>query len=224
MKNVILTGATGMTGSLVLDHCLQSSDVSKVTTLVRRPTGIEHEKLIEVLHTNFLDFSAIKGHFDSQDVAYYCLGVYTGAVDKEEFRKITVDYTEAFADTLHSHSPGATVCFLSGQGADQTGKSRIMFARDKGIAENYLLNLKFKATHIFRPAYIYPSTPRKEPNFSYRLMRFLYPVVKVLYPNGVITSEDLARAIFHTGLHGTKMTILENSDIKAIGEHQQFTT
>jgi hypothetical protein len=37
--------------------------------------------------------------------------------------------------------------------------------------------------------------PRKEPNFSYRLLRAIYPVFRVLFPNQVIPADDLARAM-----------------------------
>ncbi len=53
----------------------------------------------------------------------------------------------------------------------------------------------FPSVYIFRPAYIYPVRPRKEPNFSYRLMRAIYPVFRALFPNGVIRADDLARAM-----------------------------
>jgi len=40
------------------------------------------------------------------------------------------------------------------------------FARYKGEAEKALLAEGFSSAYIFRPAYIYPVEPRKEPNFS----------------------------------------------------------
>ncbi|MEW8470363.1 MAG: NAD-dependent epimerase/dehydratase family protein [Candidatus Thiodiazotropha sp.] len=43
-KNVLITGATGMIGSLVLKHCLESDEVASVISLARRPSGIQHEK------------------------------------------------------------------------------------------------------------------------------------------------------------------------------------
>jgi hypothetical protein len=49
--------------------------------------------------------------------------------------------------------------------------------------------------YLFRPAYIYPVEPRKEPNFSYRLLHTMYPVFRVLLPNQVIRADDLARAM-----------------------------
>ncbi len=135
MKNVIVTRATGMIGSLVLRQCLERSDVANVTSIVRHRGGVEHPKLQEIEHQDFLDFSGITEHFEDQDICFYCLGVYTGQVDPQTFRKITVDFTSAFADALACRSTEVVFCYLSGQGADQTEKSRFMFARDKGAAE-----------------------------------------------------------------------------------------
>ena len=90
-----------------------------------------------------------------------------------------------------------------------------MFARDKGAAENIILDLVFEKTYIFRPGYIYPNTPRKEPNFSYKLMRLLYkPILSKIYPNIGISSEDLAEAMVEIGLIGGKKIIYENKDIR----------
>ena len=58
-------------------------------------------------------------------------------------------------------------------------------------AENALLAAGFPRLYIFRPAYIYPVEPRKEPNFSYRLLRAIYPAFRLLFPNQVIRADDL---------------------------------
>jgi len=215
-KHVLITGATGMVGGLVLDLCLKSSEVSGVTSLVRRASGITHEKLSEVIIPNFLSLDESADYFSSVDVVYYCLGVYTGAVDRELFRKITVEYPEILARVVLAKNPGATFCLLSGAGADRTEKSRMMFAQDKGAVENRLSAMGFPAFHAFRPGYIYPVTPRDEPNVSYRLMRRLYPVLNLVALNFSVTSTDLAAAIFTVGMDGCKLEILENKDIRRL--------
>jgi uncharacterized protein YbjT (DUF2867 family) len=158
---------------------------------------------------------------EGQDVALFSLGAYTGAVPDDEFRKITVDYTVAFAEALFRRSPHATFCLLSGAGADRTEKSRISFARFKGMAENALLAMGFPRVHIFRPGYIYPVQPRSEPNFTYRIFRRVYPAIRPLFPNIGISSEDLAKAMLRAGLAGTPdhdSPILENRDIRRLAE------
>jgi len=214
MKNVIITGATGMIGGIALQQCLDRNDVAKVTSISRKSVGIQHEKLVEIIHDDFSDYSQIEHHFKNQDVCIFCIGVYTGAVSNDLFKKITVDYTEAFANVLRKYNNALTFCFLSGQGADQKEKSRIFFAKQKGIAENILKRLNFKNLHIFRPGYIYPVTPRQEPNFSYKIMRAMYKPVAAIYPNIGLTSVQLATKMVNVGMEGGEMEVFENRDIK----------
>jgi uncharacterized protein YbjT (DUF2867 family) len=93
------------------------------------------------------------------------------------------------------------------------------FARYKGEAENALLAARFAHVYIFRPAYIYPVEPRKEPNFSYRFLRGVYPVFRLLFPNQVIRADDLARAMVTAVVSETGQRVgpvFENRDIRAI--------
>ena len=130
-----------------------------------------------------------------------------------------MDYTVEFARVLHASSPGAVFSFLSGSGADQTGRSRIAFARYKGAAEKALLGAGFPHIYLFRPAYIYPVKPRLEPNLSYRLLRAIYPAFRMLFPNQVIRADDLARAMVDVAVRGEAQRrgpVFENRDIRAI--------
>lgn len=212
-KRIIMAGATGMVGGLLLQHCLQSEAVVHITSLLRKPSGIKHPKLEEVLLDDFTDLSGLEEAFTNKEVAYFCLGVYTGAVPRATFRKITVDMPVAFAERLKTHSPNARLVLLSGAGADRSEKSRMMFAKDKGAAENRLSDLFPGEFHTVRPGYIYPVERRKAPNFSYQLMRSLYPLVRLMGKNHSIKSTDLAEAIFHIGLHGAPGEVLENREI-----------
>jgi uncharacterized protein YbjT (DUF2867 family) len=218
-KNVAVVGATGMIGRLVLRCLLDDPSVASVVSMGRRPVGFQHLKLEEVSHSDFSDCSPVREHLADIDASFFCLGVYTGAVPDAEFKAITVDYVVGFAEALHAESPGGAFCLLSGQGADQTEKSRVSFALYKGMAENALLAKGFGRTHIFRPGYIYPVTPRDEPNLSYRVMRRLWPVLLLVLPNGGVSSEDLARVMVSAGLEGTQgheSPILENRDIRSL--------
>jgi uncharacterized protein YbjT (DUF2867 family) len=166
--------------------------------------GVSHPKLKEVLHQDFADCTPLADVLSGQDAVVYCLGTYTGAVPDAELRKITTDCTVEFARVLRASSPDAAFSFLSGSGADPTGRSRMAFARYKGEAEKLLLAAGFPQVYIFRPAYIYPVEARKEPNFSYRLLRAVYPAFRVLLPNQVIRANDLARAMVDVVLRQTR--------------------
>jgi len=135
---LVIVGATGMVGGYALRCALNQPVVGGVTAIVRRALGISHPKLKEVLHRDFADCSALAETLSSQDAAIFCLGTYTGVVSDEKLRTITVDYTVEFARVFRGSSPQAAFSFLSGGGADPTGRSRLAFARYKGEAENAL--------------------------------------------------------------------------------------
>jgi uncharacterized protein YbjT (DUF2867 family) len=218
---LVIVGATGMVGGYALRYALENPAVASVTSIGRRKVGISHPKLKEVLHEDFANCSALAATLSGQDAAAFCLGTYTGAVSDAAFRTITVDYPIEFARVLRSSSPDAAFSFLSGSGADPTGRSRLAFARYKGEAEKALLAAGFPRVYIFRPAYIYPVEPRKEPNFTYRLMRVIYPAFRALFPNQVIRADDLARAMIDVVVRRSQerqTMVLENRDIRAMVE------
>jgi uncharacterized protein YbjT (DUF2867 family) len=223
-QSLVIVGATGMVGGYALRCALDNSGVKSVTSIGRKKLGISHPKLKEVLHQNFADCSPLANVLSNQDAVVYCLGTYTGSVSDQQLRAITADFTIEFARVFRDRSPNAAFSFLSGSGADPTGRSRLAFARYKGEAEKALLAAGFPRVYLFRPAYIYPVQPRQEPNFSYRLLRALYPVFRALFPNQVIRADDLARAMVDivAGEAGEcRSVVLENRDIRAMVEWVQ---
>jgi uncharacterized protein YbjT (DUF2867 family) len=218
-KRIVIVGGSGMVGGYCLGYALDHPAVESVTAIGRRKLGISHPKLHEVLHQDFGDCSALAQTLSDQNAAVFCLGTYTGTVSDAQLRAVTVDYTIELARVLRCSSPEAAFSFLSGSGADPTGRSRMAFARYKGEAENALLASGFPRLYIFRPAYIYPVEPRKEPNFSYRFLRAVYPVFRTLFPNQVIQADDLARAMVDVVVGGTEVApsrVFENRDIRAL--------
>jgi uncharacterized protein YbjT (DUF2867 family) len=222
-QSLVIVGATGMVGGYALRYALDNSGVKSVTSIGRKKLGISHPKLKEVLHQNFADCSPLASVLSNQDAVVYCLGTYTGSVSDEQLRVITADFAIEFARVVRDRSPDAAFSFLSGSGADPTGRSRLAFARYKGQAEKALLAAGFPRVFLFRPAYIYPVEPRKEPNFSYRLIRAIYPVFRLLFPNQVIRADDLGWAMVDVVLRQTQErqgVVFENRDIRAMVKSQ----
>jgi uncharacterized protein YbjT (DUF2867 family) len=220
-KRLVIVGATGMVGGHALRCALDHPGTERVTSIGRRKLGILHPRLEEVLHEDFSDCSRLEKSLSGQDAAVFCLGAYTGAVSDAELRKVTVDYVIEFARVLRASSPLATCCLLSGAGADPSGRSRMPFARYKGEAERALLAAGFPAVHFFRPAYIYPTEPRKEPTIGYRVLRWSYPAFRLLFPGQVIRADDLARVMVEVAVRGTSEVrgpVFENRDIQVMVE------
>lgn len=212
---ILLTGATGMVGGIIQELALKDERVTQVVSLVRKPSGTAHPKLRELIHKDFADFQSVRTEFKEAHAGYFCIGVYTGAVPDAQFKVITYDYAAAFSDMLKAESPNANMCLLSGAGADQKEKSRISFAKYKGMAENHMIRNAHATTMLFRPGYIYPVKKRKEPNFSYTVFRALYPILGPLMGrNNSIKSTELAEAILDAGLKGNTKVVWENRDIR----------
>src|SRR3989442_1211727 len=102
---VILFGATGMVGQGVLRECLIDASVESVLVVGRSPTGRQHAKLSEILHDNFMDFSAIESRLAGYDACFFCLGVSSIGMDEARYRHLTYDITLAAAKTLSRVNP-----------------------------------------------------------------------------------------------------------------------
>ena len=140
----IITGATGMVGEGVLHECLQHADVEKVLVINRKPCGVKHPKLTEIIHSNFLDFSPIEAQLKGYNACYCCLGVSSVGMKEPEYTRFTYDLTMHVAKTLIRQNPDMTFIYVSGSGTDSSEKGNLMWARVKGKTENDLFKLGFK--------------------------------------------------------------------------------
>ena len=209
--NILVTGGSGMIGSLVIKSALLSPQIDQVISVGRSSSSIKHEKLVEIAKSDFSHWQDID--LTNVDAVLFCLGAYTGKLSTELFKQVTIDYPVALATELKRQNPSSHFVLLSGQGADRTEKSSIAFARFKGMAENQIAAQDLALFNSFRPSYIYPVTPRAEPNFGYKLSRWLYPVFKLMGKRFSITSEQLAQAMLLAVLNKNPNQILENKHI-----------
>ena len=192
----------------------------------RSTIGQRHGKLRERLVKSFSDFTPVEADLAGYDACFFCLGITSAGLSESEYRRVTYDIALAAAHTLLKLSPGMTFIFVSGAGADSSGKSRVMWARVKGETENALLALPFKAVYVFRPAAIRPLHGIRSKtawiNAAYAIFGPLYPVLNALFPNYVTTTEVIGRAMINVARNGASLRILENKDINhAAGETPQ---
>jgi hypothetical protein len=121
-KPLVIMGATGMVGGYAVRYALDSPAVKSTTSIGRKKLSILHPKLKEVLHQNFADRLANHGYtIDPRGGDALPGDVHA------ELRTITAGYTIELARVLRNSSPNDDFSFLSGSGADQTGRSRLAF-------------------------------------------------------------------------------------------------
>jgi uncharacterized protein YbjT (DUF2867 family) len=218
---ILLFGATGMVGQGVLRECLRAADVQLVQTVGRTPTSRHHPRLREVVHRDLLDYQAIESELRNFDACFFCLGVSSAGMKEAEYTRLTYDLTLAAAQTLARLNPQMTFAYVSGAGTDSTERGRSMWARVKGRTENALLRLPFKAVYLFRPGIIQPLhgiRPRTAwSRVLYSAMRPVLPLLRVLLPRLVLTTEIVGQAMLAVARHGAPTAVLEAQDISVLG-------
>jgi uncharacterized protein YbjT (DUF2867 family) len=218
---VVLFGATGMIGSGALIECLDHPDVERVLVVGRRSCGRSHEKLVEVLHDDFLDLSGLVDRFRGYDACIFCLGVSSAGMGEDAYRRITFDMTMAAAEAMLAAAPGSTFVYVSGAGTDSTEKGRVMWARVKGAIENRLAGMPFGAVWLFRPGFIQPrkgvrsATPLY--NAIYAVLGPFYPLLRRL-PRWVTSTDRLGLALIRAARDGAPSLVVESIDIEALAE------
>jgi hypothetical protein len=211
--NTIITGVTGMVGEGVLKEALLHPDVEKVLVINRKPCGVTHPKLTEILHTNFYDISPISDQLNGYNACFFCLGVSSVGMKEDQYYSLTYTLTMHMAEILAIKNPDMTFCYISGAGTDTSEKGRIAWARIKGKTENDLMKLPFKKVFAFRPGFLHPSEDLKNIHGYYGIFKFLYPALRLLVPKYVSTLKELGLAMINVVIKGYEKPVLEVNDI-----------
>jgi hypothetical protein len=216
----IITGATGMVGEGVLHECLQHPDVEAVLIINRKPAGVQHPKLTEIVHKDFFNIEPIAPQLTGYNACYFCLGTTSLGKKEPEYFKATYTLTMQVAGVLAGQNPDMQFCYISGAGTDSTEQGRLMWARVKGKTENDLMKLPFKKVYLFRPGFLKPTPGLQHALGFYKFVTWLYPVVKFFAPNIGNTLKELGLAMINAVKNGYTKNIIEVSDIKKLSKQQ----
>jgi hypothetical protein len=216
--NAIITGSTGMVGEGVLHECLQHPDVESILVVNRKPCGITHPKLKEIIHMDFFDLLPIEFDLSGYNACFFCAGASSVGMKEPEYARITYELTMNFAQTLSKLNADMTFCYVSGAGTDSSEKGRMMWARVKGKTENDLMKLQFKNVYAFRPAFMKAVKGQKNLPKFYKYIQFPYPVLHALFPQYFGTLSDVGLAMINCALAGAEKKVLEARDIAEIAK------
>ena len=209
----IITGVTGMVGEGVMHESLLHPDVEQVLVINRKPCGVAHPKLKEIIHSNFFDLSPIEVQLTDYNACFFCLGVSSVGLKEPEYTRLTYHLTLHVAQTLAKLNQEMTFCYVSGASTDSTEKGSSMWARVKGKTENHLMQLPFRKAYMFRPGYMHPTQGLKNTLKYYAWVSWLYPTFRLLFPGFVSTLKELGLAMIHAANQGYDKSILEVKDI-----------
>jgi uncharacterized protein YbjT (DUF2867 family) len=209
-----------MVGQGVLRECLLDPGVASVVSIGRSATGVSHPKLREIVHADLTNYAPIESELSGFDACFFSLGISSAGLNEEQYSRITYDFTLRAAETLARLNPAMTFVYVSGQGTDSSEHGRIMWARVKGRTENALLRLPFEAAFMFRPGIIVPRFGARSRTALYRipyaLTRPLLPLLLRAFPNHVLTTDEIGRAMIVVARHGASKPVLETADIRSL--------
>lgn len=208
----IITGATGMVGEGVLLECLNHPDVEQVLVINRRPGGITHPKLKEVIHPDFFDLRPVADQLTGYNACFFCLGVSSVGMSQAEYKHLTYDLTLSAARVMVAQNPDMTFCYVTGAGTDSTEQGRVAWARVKGATENVLMQL-FKKSYMFRPGFMKATEGQKNVKSYYTYLSWLYPIGRTLFPSMFCTLQEVGQAMIKAVTIGYEKPILEVKDI-----------
>ena len=216
---IILFGATGMVGSGVLRQCLVDSHVESVLSIGRKPSGVSHPKLRDLTLADIFEFNVSADQLNGFDTFFFCLGVSSVGMSETEYTHLTYDLTMGWAHALARANPATKFLYVSGMG---TG-GKAMWARVKRRTEEALLALLPAAIMIrlgaLRPMHGERSKARGG-GVLLTVLSPLWPILQWLWPSGVITTEELGRAMILAATSTASKRVLESSDLVALGRRR----
>lgn len=210
--HIILTGATGLVGSGVLEAMIKNEQIAKISILSRKPVPLADDskdpRINVIIHKDFEKYDAsVLGQLKDAHGCVWALGISQSKVSKDEYIKITKDYTlaaaRAFSTLSTREDQPFRFVYVSGEGATQEpGHFTATFARTKGETEIALAEMS-NELHTMR-AYsvrlggvdasnhdaIKEYIP--DPGALYRAMgNTLYPVIRSLMPLSLAPTDIL---------------------------------
>lgn len=202
-----------MVGEGVLHECLLRPEVEAVLVINRKPCGISHPKLKEIVHKDFFDITSIENQLSGYNACYFCLGVSSVGLKEPEYYRLTYTLTLNLATPLSAMNHDMVFCYVSGKSTDSTENGRLMWARVKGKTENDLMKLPFKKVYAFRPGYMHPTPGLKNANKYYKYVTWMYPFLRWAFPSSVTTLAELGEAMINVTLRGYDKQVIEVRDI-----------
>lgn len=209
-KTAIIAGASGLIGQSLTQMLLNSKDYGQVIALVRKPLGIQHEKLKEI--TIDFDHMAEIDEFPHADDIYCTLGTtIKNAGSQDAFYK--VDFTYPMELAKRALKAGASRFFLvSAMGSNM--KSRNFYSRVKGELEDKISFLDYRTIYIFKPSLL--RGKRKENRPGEKMAQLFTRIVPFIGPwkkYRPIQAEKVADAIMKVAKQEDKGCYFYQSEI-----------
>lgn len=220
-KTAIILGATGLTGSLLLEKLIADDRYESIVLFSRKSTGNTSPKVTEhvgeVLHLHHF-----KDNFKADDV-FCCIGT-TAAKTKDKTQYKAIDYGIPLAAAqLSKENNISNFAVISALGAD-TGSS-IFYNRTKGEMEDAVRAENIENTYIFQPSLIVGNRNeiRFGEKFAYAMMKlFGFLLVGKLKKYKPIQASTIASAMILVMNSNHKSATFASDNIQKLSMQQSF--
>ena len=206
-KIVAIFGASGTAGDGILKAALADPDIETIHVISRRTTaridsGVESGKVLLSLHSDYLDYTAIREQIAVAGTVYWAIGISAMGVDEKTYGMIHVDFPLQFVGEWSSatNEPERSFHFISS--SDISEDSKAMWVREKIRAEKALFELG-EASGIrviaYRPDYI--RATKEEVHIGQKLLYWFFAPVKA-----AVRATQIGEAMIEVTARGTEFS------------------
>lgn len=211
-KTAIILGATGLTGSIILNKLLDDERYSTIKLFSRKSIENNNPKIIEYIG-NLFELEKFKKDFTADEL-FCCVGTTTKKTpDKVLYKKIDYGIPVAAAKLSVENSIN-TFLVVSSLGANP--KSSVFYSRIKGEMEQAVLKENILNTYILRPSFILGN--RKENRIGESVGKvvfsaFQFLLVGKLKKYRAIEAATIAAAMIQIANTQSDLPIIESDKI-----------
>ncbi|MEO9571920.1 MAG: NAD(P)H-binding protein [Polaribacter sp.] len=214
-KTAIILGATGLTGSIILEKLLSDSRYKTIKLFSRKRIKGLPGKVVQFTG-NLLELEKFKSDFKADEI-FCCIGTTTKKTpDKTLYKKIDLGIPVAAAK-LAKENGITTFLVVSTLGAN--ANSRIFYNKIKGEMEKNVLTTKIEKTHIIQPSLI--GGNRKEQRILEKIGLFVFKLLQPLFfgklkKYKITEAKDIAQAMLNLANSTTTEQIIKSEKIKEL--------
>lgn len=203
-KTAIILGATGLTGSILLDKLISDERYRKIKVFSRNHLPQKSDKVEEYL-INLFELEKVADLFTADEV-YCCIGTTQKKTpDNDTYRMVDFGIP-ATAAKLSSRNKIKTFQVISAMGADE--KSRFFYNRVKGEMEGAVLEQHISNTYILQPSLIGGNREESRP------FEFVWKKIMSVGDHLLVGNLKKYRSI-HPGTIANAMIYLANNEYKS---------
>lgn len=221
---VLIVGATGAIGGMILQHAVRRNDITQVIALTRRPlpdTSIQSQKVQNVIIPDFGDLKTVPDEtwekIQDADALIWAMGTYN--LNEDVNLKYPLAFQEAFAKRLLASSrsrEGRSSKFrfvlLSGAFVESDQSRRLFFLWDQRRMKGLLATktLEFAEAHrdVWEALIIRPG------GILFGGDTLLNRATEYAFGTGLaIRAEEVGATVADLVLNGAKQSVIENSEM-----------